>query len=536
MATVHAGNLVYDVDIDLAKLLEGNEKAQQELENLGKAASKAEPGLDSLSHSAKGVSAALKMPEVNKLSTQLAQLTGKIGASSDAANDGTVANTKFSGALSSVAGKLGAGYVSNVGSATASLIKHAKAALEATNAQVDNARAAQEEAAALQGAASSLVLKAAEEKKVAEAAAQTAQNELLAAEAIFERKSADVGSLEVLLARQKESLKQAEANLTISQSEKAVAAAVKARNAVDATSAKIQSQSNAAVKEVTAAEDRAKAAREASAAAAIKLQSALKLEAAALTTVAQANDAATLAAERHTLATKAQAIAVSGARSALALLGGPTGILLIAAAGIYSLYQAMRDNQDIEQFKRDIDNVSNRIEYLTEVQAKAAAAKAKIAIETDTESLEEAGTKVTELQNRLSTAIRFNAPKSDIDDLTNKLSIAQGEYDSLSSSIEKNESLLKSFTEQVKNAAGLTTESAKANEIYDNSVKSLASSNEVLKNAIEGTLSKAEETAAITALTKSLEDAGVGAEETANQVEKLQGEFEKKEVSLLSKH
>lgn len=538
MATIHAGNLVFDVDIDLAKLLEGNDKAQQELENLGKAAQKAEPGLDGLSHSAKGVSAALKMPEVNKLATQLSQLSGKLGLSSESAAEAAVSQNKFSGVLSTTAGKLGAGYVSSVGSATNALIKHAKAALEATNAQVENAKAAQQEAAALQGASSALVIKAAEEKKIAEAATQTAQNELLAAEAIFERRSAEIGSLEALLTRQKESLKQAEANLTVAQSEKAVAEAVRARNAVDATSAKIQRQSNAAVKEVTQAEDRAKAAKEASAAASLKLQSAVKLEAAALATVAKANDAAALATERHTLATKAQALAVSGARSALALLGGPTGILLLAAAGVYALYQAMRDNQDIEQFKRDIDDAAKKLQYFTETQAKAAAAKAVIAIKADTKDLDKTSEKISVVNAQLRymeenpfdwmEANPFGNYDKTLESLKSKLVLLESEQEKLSDTIKINNTLLDAFSQQAENAGDISIESAKANEIYDNSVKGLTASNNVLEKAINGSLSAAEEWAAKNQLEKALDDAGISAKEATLQVAKLHDEFERK--------
>lgn len=524
----NVGGIYYEIQAKTGDLLKADKEVVKFTEKVEESFNKADSAVSDFSETAKRTSAALKMPEVNKLSAQLAQLSGKIGAASDATNDGAVANTKFSGALSTVAGKLGAGYVTNVGSATSSLIKHAKAALDATSAQVDNARAAQQEATALQGAASALALKAAEEKTLAESAAKTAAAELTAAEAIFERKTADIASLEALLTRQKESLRQAEANLTVSNSEKAVAAAVKARSAVDATSAKIQKQSNQAVKEVVAAEDKAKAAKEAVTAANQKLTAAIKIEAAALATVAKANDAATIAAERHTLATKAQAVAVSGARSALNLLGGPSGILLLAAAGVYSLYQAMSDNQDIEQFKRDIDEAAKRVEYLTQVQAKAAAAKTKIAIDTDTEKLDEASTKVAELKNRLSSAVRFNAPKKDIEDLDNQLGVAQGEYDDLSESIRRNNVLLDAFGQQAERAGSASSEAVKANEIYDNSIKGLTTSNSLLEKAINGSLSAAEEWAATSQLEKALSDAGVSAEEAAVQVAKLHDEFERK--------
>ncbi|EIN2097838.1 hypothetical protein LOH80_003373 [Salmonella enterica] len=534
----NVGGIYYEIQAKTGDLLKADKEVVKFTEKVEESFNKADSAVSDFSETAKRTSAALKMPEVNKLSAQLAQLSGKIGAASDAANDGAVANTKFSGALSTVAGKLGAGYVTNVGSATSSLIKHAKAALDATSAQVDNARAAQQEATALQGAASALALKAAEEKTLAESAAKTAAAELTAAEAIFERKTADIASLEALLTRQKESLRQAEANLTVTNSEKAVAAAVKARSAVDATSAKIQKQSNQAVKEVVAAEDKAKAAKEAVTAANQKLTAAIKIEAAALATVAKANDAATIAAERHTLATKAQAVAVSGARSALNLLGGPSGILLLAAAGVYSLYQAMSDNQDIEQFKRDIDEAANKLQYLTETQAKAAAAKTVIAIKADTKDLDKTSEKISVVNAQIRymeenpfewmEANPFGNYDKTLESLRSKLVLLEGEHEKLNDTIKRNNSVLDAFSQQAERAGDVSSEAATANEIYDNSVKGLTTSNSLLEKAINGSLSAAEEWAATSQLEKALSDAGVSAEEAAVQVAKLHDEFERK--------
>lgn len=534
----NVGGIYYEIQAKTGDLLKADKEVVKFTEKVEESFNKADSAVSDFSETAKRTSAALKMPEVNKLSAQLAQLSGKIGAASDAANDGAVANTKFSGALSTVAGKLGAGYVTNVGSATSSLIKHAKAALDATSAQVDNARAAQQEATALQGAASALALKAAEEKTLAESAAKTAAAELTAAEAIFERKTADIASLEALLTRQKESLRQAEANLTVTNSEKAVAAAVKARSAVDATSAKIQKQSNQAVKEVVAAEDKAKAAKEAVTAANQKLTAAIKIEAAALATVAKANDAATIAAERHTLATKAKAVAVSGARSALNLLGGPSGILLLAAAGVYSLYQAMSDNQDIEQFKRDIDEAANKLQYLTETQAKAAAAKTVIAIKADTKDLDKTSEKISVVNAQIRymednpfewmEANPFGNYDKTLESLRSKLVLLEGEHEKLNDTIKRNNSVLDAFSQQAERAGDVSSEAATANEIYDNSVKGLTTSNSLLEKAINGSLSAAEEWAATSQLEKALSDAGVSAEEAAVQVAKLHDEFERK--------
>ncbi len=528
MADQEGGKLVYEVDIETAGLIEGSKKAKAEISSLGDEVGKTAPSFDKMSKSAKSVSTALVMPEVNKLSTQLAQLSGKIGANSESAIEASVAQNKFSGALSTAAGKLGAGYVSNVGSATASLLKHAQGAIAATNAQMENAIAAQKEAIALQGSASQLVITATEEKKLAEAAAQTAQSELLAAEAIFTRKQTDIESLEAILTRQKESLRQSEANLEISNSEKAVADAVRARSAVEATQAKILKQSNQAVKEVTTAEDKLVASKSAATAASAKLTQATALEAIALQTSAKANEAAAIASDQLTLAAKAQAVAITGARSALALLGGPAGVLLLAAAGVYALYQAMSDKQDIEQYKRDIDEAARKVQFLTKVQADAVAAKSRIKIDIDKRSLEEANTALSELRNRLSTATRFNADPKDIIDLKNQVEVAAGAVDKYSDAVRVGEERLAKFSKQSEAAGDTTSAQASANEVYYNSMKGLISSNELLETSIRQSMSAAEEAAAETSLREALKNIGAGVVETTDKVAALHAEFAKK--------
>lgn len=528
MAEQNGGKLVYEVDIDVAPLLTGSSKAKAELGSLGDAAQEVTPGFEKLSKGAKGVSSALAMPEVNKLSAKLAQLSGKIGVSTDAATDAAISQNKFSGALSTAAGALGAGYVSNVGSATNALIKHAKEAVAATNAQLENAVAAQKEATALQASASQLVVNAAGEKKQAEAAAQAAAAELQVAEAVFARKEADIASLEALLLRQKESLRQSEANLQVTNSEKAVAQALRDRNAVEATQNKILKQSNQAVKEVTAAEDRVKAAKIASAAASEKLTQSMSLEAAAVATVAKANDAATIATERLTVASKVQAVAVSSAYSALSLLGGPSGILLLAAAGVYSLYQAMNDTSGIDKYKQEIDDAAKRTEYLTRVQAEAVAGKAKIQLEVDTKSLKDAQNELAELKNRLYSATQFKADPKEIQSLSSQVSVAAGEVSKLSEDVRVGQERIAQFTQQAIKAGDASTAIAIANETYDKSMKSVIESNEVLEQAIHGSLAAAEAMAAEKNLKKALEDVGITGEEATTQVEKLQAAFAKK--------
>ncbi|EME1466147.1 tail protein (tape measure) [Serratia marcescens] len=521
MAEQDGGKLVYEVDIDVAPLLSGSNKAKAELASLGDAANDTAPGFEKLSKGAKGVASALAMPEVNKLSTQLAQLSGKIGASSESATVATDSQNKFHGALSTVANQLGAGYVSNVGSATSALIKHAKEAIAATNAQLENAVAAKKEATALQESATQLVTKAAAEKNLAEEATNTATSELKVAEAVFARKEADIASLEALLVRQKESLRQSEANLEITNSEKAVAQALRDRNAVETTQAKIIKQSNQAVKEVTAAEDRVKAAKLASATASEKLTQSIALEAVAVATVAKANDAATIATERLTTASKVQAAAVSGARGALALLGGPSGILLLAAAGVYSLYQAMNDTSKIEKYKQEIDDAAKRTEYLTKVQADAALAKTKIRLDIDQESLKGAEAEVEAIKNSINTIKSISGSPKLIADLEKDLTLAKEKASEFADSVRVANDRIEKFTQQSRNAGEATTATAIANEVYDKSMKGVIESNVILEKAIHGSLAAAEEMAAEKSLRKALAETGVSADETEKQVAKL---------------
>lgn len=458
------GGVYYEVSMETRRLIDAQREVDRSLNEIAKSADKTDKSIDGLENSMGGlskaagaVSTALKMPEVNRLSTQLAQLSGKIGASTESAIEGAAAHTRFSGALSTVARKLGAGYVSNIGGATSALIHHTKEALSATAAQLDNAIAAKTEAMALQGAASQLVINATAEKKAAEAAVKTAESELQVAEAVFTRKEGDIASLEALLTRQKESLKQAESNLQITNSEKAVKDAIQARSAVDATQAKILKQSNQAVKEVTAAEDKAKAAKVTVTAASEKLSAAMALEATALATVGKANDAVALSSSRLTLAAKAQAVAITGARSALALLGGPTGVLLLAAAGVYALYQAMGDNTSIDDYRSKIDEAVKKLDELTSKQAKAAAAQATLVIKADSKELDKVGEKLSVVQAQISYMEQnpddwkennlFSDYNKVIDDLRNKLALLGGQQDDLSGSIDKTTTSLTKFNQ-----------------------------------------------------------------------------------------
>ncbi|WP_272687792.1 hypothetical protein [Providencia sp. PROV079] len=396
-----AGGIHYDVSMEIKELLVGEKQVNKVMDNVEKSTGKATDSLNRLDKTASQVATAMKMPELNKLSRDMAQLSGKIGANSLATEKAMQTNSKFTGVLSTVSGTIGAGYIGNVGSATETLIKHTKAAIDATAEEVKNAEAMRKQAQAYQAEASQLVLSTQEKRKAAEGAIKLAESELQVAEALADRKTAQIESLEALHKEQTYQLKQAELAHETIGNEKTLAEVVKARSAAQRTQNQIEKQSNAIAQEVWNAEDKVKSAKEAHKKATIELAQAQALEKQAKVTATAADEAATVARNRATAATKAQAVAMNGLRSVMALFGGPSGILLLAAAGVYALYQAMSNNTSIDDYKRKIDEAVQKIGELTQEQAKALANDAKIVIKSDTKSLDLVAQKIKIIEAEL---------------------------------------------------------------------------------------------------------------------------------------
>lgn len=443
-----AGGIHYDVSMDIKELLVGEKQVNKVMDNVEKSTTKATDSLNKLDKTAAQVGVALKMPEVNKLSRELSQLSGKIGANSSATDKATQTHNKFTGVLSTVSGSIGAGYVGNIGNATETLIKHTQAAINATAEEVKNAEAMQKQAQAYQAEASQLVLSTQEKRKAAEEAIKLAESELQVAEALADRKTAQIESLEALHKEQTYQLKQAELAHETIGNEKTLAEVVKARSAAQRTQNQIEKQSNAIAQEVWNAEDKVKSAKEAHKKATIELAQAEALEKQAKVTATAADEAATVARNRATAATKAQAVAMNGLRSVMALFGGPSGVLLLAAAGVYALYQAMSNSASIDDYKNKVNEAIQKVDELTQSQAKAAANQAKLAIKADTESLDKVAKRIKEVQATIkymeenpfewmqNAGAMAYTYESRLVSLKNKLDELRGEYDTYAGSVD----------------------------------------------------------------------------------------------------
>jgi tape measure domain-containing protein len=116
--------------------------------------------------------------------------------------------------------------------------------------------------------------------------------------------------------------------------------------------------------------------------AAIAQLSVVSKEAAA----AQATLATSTAAA--TAASRAATASLGLLRGALALVGGPAGLLLIAAAGVYYLYDSMKQaNSETIEYAKSLDATSDALKKLTSIQAEAAAFKLEKSIQLQSEEV-----------------------------------------------------------------------------------------------------------------------------------------------------
>lgn len=501
-----AGGIHYDVSMDIKELLVGEKQVNKVMDNVEKSTDKATSSLNKLDKVAAQVGTAMKMPEINKLSRDMAQLSGKIGANSAATEKAAQTHNRFTGVLSTVSGSLGAGYVGNIGNATESLIKHTQAAINATAEEVKNAEVMQKQAQAYQAEASQLVLSTQEKRKAAEEAVTLAESELQVAEALADRKTVSLESLEALKKSQQYQLRQAELNDEMSSNERTLAEVTKARTAVQRTQNQIDKQSTEIANDVWKAEDKVKSAKENLHNTTIELNKAKGLEAQATATVIAADEASTLAKEKATMAAKAQVIAMNGLRSVMALLGGPTGIILLVAAGVYALYQAMSNTEQIDEFNKKIDDSIDKLEELNNAQAKYAADKFGKDLESKIDKLKEYEKEINHLNAALKTSEKtgmFNK------ELTEELNKYKALADDTTQQIIKLTGAVSRAGEQAKRTAGQTVEQFVAQVALNNETKSLTTQNELLARSLLDGEAAARDTMAINEFRDKLEKLGI---------------------------
>ncbi|MBG3061117.1 tape measure protein [Proteus mirabilis] len=539
MSEQKVGGIVYQVSMDIKPLLQGEKEVSKSLEEMNNSTKKTTEALNKLDRTAANVGSSLKMPEVNKLSRKMSELAGSIGAQSAKTEKATQVNNRFAGVLSTVSGTFGAGYVSNVGSATSQLVQHTKAAILATQAELEHAKSAQKEAEALQAAASQQVLNAKAAKEEAQSKLASVSAEKSTITEIERSTDAKMKDLEALRQRQILMVKDAEENYQMTASEKNLMAVTKAKNALYATENKIKTQLSVTGKEIAAIEARIAAAKEAEALATKRLNAAIVLEQKGKATLKSANEAVAAASAKVTLATQAQSVAMNGLKSAMALLGGPTGLFMLAAAGVYALYQSMSNNSSIDDYKSKIDEAINKLDELNAKQAAAAATKAESVIKANTKEIDLLAEKISytraQIKNMKDDPIKWqesNALKdynATIDELQRKLKTLQGNQADLENESKRYSRSLELLNKTEKERTGKTDEQIEANALYLKSVGGVREANELLLRTLElGSPVIADIETQIDNLAKPLEDAKVPPEEAEIAISNLRTALEAK--------
>lgn len=524
------GGIHYDVSMDIKELLVGEKQVNKVMDNVEKSTDKATDSLNRLDKTASQVATAMKMPEINKLSRDMAQLSGKIGANSAATDKAMQSHNRFTGVLSTVSSQLGAGYVGNVGSATASLINHTKAAIEATQAELANAEANKKQAETYQASAAQMVLNAKEEKAAAQSAIEIAKDKVAAADSLTVSLEKQYGQLQQQVKIQRELLRDAKETYQIAPKAENYQAVVTARNKMMATEKKMQAIGNQINKEQAAASLALQKAKEAEIAASAKVTAATELEQKAKATLTATNEAVAVATAKATAATKAQSIAMNGLRGVMALLGGPTGLFLLAAAGVYALYEAMTDDTAVKEYNARIDEMITKIDSLTSKQAEVVSRELGIRIAKTKDELAKSVEEAKKLENGLE-AMRgkeptFNIRKS-IEWATNEL----GKYNLLieegTKRIREQEAQQRKSNQVVKDKKGIEGERVEAINIFNEATKNTIESNKLLAKTIAlGSPEAAKMEMALDALEKKLIDSGIEAGEAEIQVSNYRNALE----------
>ncbi len=524
-----AGGIHYDVSMDIKELLVGEKQVNKVMDNVEKSTDKATGSLNKLDKTAAQVATAMKMPEINKLSRDMAQLSGKIGANSAATDKAMQANTRFTGVLSTVSSQMGAGYIGNVGSATASLINHTKAAINATQAELANAEANKKQAEAYQASASQMVLNAKEEKAAAQEAVHAAQDRLKATESAIPALELQHGKLEEQRKIQKELLRDAQETYKIAPKPENFDATVTARNKMMSTERKIQSIRNQIDKEMAASSASLQKAKDAEVAASAKVTATTALEQKAKATLATTNEAVSTATAKATVATQAQSIAMNGLRGVMALLGGPTGLLLLAAAGVYALYEAMTNDSAVKEYNAKIDEMIKKLNTLTSKQAEIVASELESRIAKNNQDIGKLKDQITETKRILdlfkvnptidkqgaieSGEIKLRQLETSLNDATKAQIRMSGE--------------LKQAQKATKENIAVDDERSAALEVFNSVAKGTTESNKLLAKTIElGSPAAASMAIELSQLENQLLDSGISAKEAELQVSNLRNLLE----------
>ncbi|WP_426576346.1 tape measure protein [Xenorhabdus stockiae] len=222
-----------------------------------------------------------------------------------------------------------------------------------------------------------------------------------------------------------------------------------------------------------------------------------------------AQEAATAAQVRHTAAVNAASFAMNKLKGAMSFLGGPLGVVMLAATALYYFHnQAENAKNEAKDLSHTIESLTGNLKELSKIKLEENKVKLERKMVEQREQVAKQKTKVSGLQYDVDHNGRFmysDKPEEEMKKLRDDLAIAQGELEDMqtvlsnyekaidltSSAIAENTNLTNENTDAIKNK---NKESDQASEKAADLITKLKQENELLrtKKGLERDLKAAE--------------------------------------------
>ncbi|HDM8081146.1 tape measure protein [Yersinia enterocolitica] len=332
-------------------------------------------------------------------------------------------------ALGSAASVMLGKYLNSIGNSSKAVIEKVAANSKAAISELELAKDVLFRANAEDKATASASAKAKSDLAAADAAVATAKANVTAMETAVERGNATILLSEKTIAQtmtEIEYVKSVEASSraniksATTAEARAVAedylqASIKSRGVLEAKLAAEQMALDAkrqgAVERLIMADDALTAAQSNRAAAAIAVSTAESKQAVTTNAVVVATERFTLATAAATVAARAKQVAISALSSVYSLLGGPGGVIMLAAAAIYYWYQKTAEAKaEAVKFANSLDGVIEKMNQMSATQLRGTMAEAAKSIETQKDAVSDLDGELKKLNDSLSVQLaRRNA-------------------------------------------------------------------------------------------------------------------------------
>ncbi|WP_086114196.1 tape measure protein, partial [Xenorhabdus beddingii] len=188
----------------------------------------------------------------------------------------------------------------------------------------------------------------------------------------------------------------------------------------------------------------------------------------ATATYKNAQDAATAAQTRFTAATGAASVAMNGLKGAMSFLGGPLGVVMLAATALYYFHdQAENAKNEAKDLSLTIDRLTGNLKEMNKVQLEANKVKLGRKLVEQQEQIKKQKVKVSGLQYDVDNNGRFiysTKSEKEMKKLREDLALAKGELEDMKAVESNYEKAIDLTSKAIADNTKLTNENTDANK------------------------------------------------------------------------